>query len=259
LESKNQFGNDMKATVFLLLGLVALACADLQTFMSAMTPSATHPGCVRFSPYVNGLSPNGATAPDAVLIGKLLDVLVQKTKFRCIMIGDMSGIYSKVVEAASTRGIKVFGVIYISSDFKTNGDINEAIRLSKLYTSTVIGLSCGLEVAYENKDLVGSATVVNRCIKQLRDGGVKQPIGYCETFYSWCGNNDWPCSNVYSQVYENVDFVGLSQFAWWENIMSKNFPCVKARDALDFTITKITELKRELGDSKPILLTSHGW
>jgi hypothetical protein len=201
----------MKVVAFLLISLVALGlAADTKTMLAAMTPTSTNPGCIKFAPYVNNLSPNSGPLPDATLINTLMDTLMNQTLFRCIIIDDLSGIYTTIVQAANTRGIKVFGTVFISADFKANGDIAEAARLANTYPNTIIGISCGSEVAYRNKDLSGTATVVQSCIQQLRTGGVQQPIGYTDTFSSWCNLNEWPCNNGYYAVYNNVDFVGLT-------------------------------------------------
>jgi hypothetical protein len=73
--------------------------------------------------------------------------------------------------------MKVFGSLYIDPNNLSAGNTAEAIRLSKLYPSTVVGLSCGLEVAWENKDMPNTAKAVNLCISQLRAAGLTQPIG----------------------------------------------------------------------------------
>jgi hypothetical protein len=73
--------------------------------------------------------------------------------------------------------MKVFGSLYIDPNNLSAGNTAEAIRLSKLYPSTVVGISCGLEVAWENKDMPNTAKAVNLCISQLRAARLTQPIG----------------------------------------------------------------------------------
>jgi exo-beta-1,3-glucanase (GH17 family) len=199
----------MVTNVLIILLLCAFAQADMQALLTAMTPTTTSTGCTRFSPYVNGLSPNGGPTPNATLINELLDILVAKTQFRCIMIDDMSGVFTTVIQGAHDRGIKVFGVTYISADFKANGDINMAITMANKYPDTIVGISCGLEVAWRNKDLSGTANAVTSCVSTLKNANVTQPIGYCDTFGVWCNLNDWPCYNGYYAIYNYVDFIGL--------------------------------------------------
>jgi exo-beta-1,3-glucanase (GH17 family) len=247
-----------KLACFFVLLFAIQASADLKTFINVLTPNTTSPGCIRFSPYVNGLSPNGGPKPTAVLIGQLLDILVAKTRFRCIMLDDMSGVYTTVIEAAHTRNIKVFGITYISADFVSNGDINEAIRLALLYPDTILGISCGTEIVWRNKDLDGTAAAVNACLQKFRQANVTQPLGYCDTFSSWCNLSEWPCYNGYYSVYNNVDFFGVNEFSWYENFNSPQFTCVSAQGALDNTILRYNTILNLFGSSKPLLLSAYG-
>ena len=41
--------------------------------------------CIAFSPYVGNLSPNYGAHPSKALINELLDTIIKKTSFRCIM------------------------------------------------------------------------------------------------------------------------------------------------------------------------------
>jgi hypothetical protein len=99
---------------FIVLLLVAYAVCTMQDLLNAMTPSQVSPGCIRFSPYVNGLTPAGGAEPTSSLIGTLLDTLLAQTIFRCIMIDNFSGVYTTVIQLAVQKGFKIFGIIYIN-------------------------------------------------------------------------------------------------------------------------------------------------
>jgi exo-beta-1,3-glucanase (GH17 family) len=254
----------MMKIVFLCC-VIVLARSQMNEFLGAVIPSSTQSGCIRFSPFVKTTnvtySPISGSPPSRALIGQLLDTLIQRTSFRCIMPGDMAGAYTVVVEEAAARNLNIFGQVWIDPtlSYPNAGNVAETIRLYNLYPKNIIGITCGLEVAWSNKDLSGSARMINSCISQLKAGGIKVPIGYCDTFDVWCGNSSWPCTGRYDEVYNNVDFLGLDNIPWFDNFGSKAFPCVTARDALENCVTKYTEVKRVFGTTKPILVTSHGW
>jgi exo-beta-1,3-glucanase (GH17 family) len=197
-----------------LLLLAVYATCTVQDLMTAMTPTATSPGCISFSPYVDDLSPNYGSVPSESLIQTLLNNLVAQTSYRCIHIYDLGGIqYQNIVKVADSLGIKVLANIYISSTSFAISNIDGAIATANQYPSTLLGISCGSETIYESNNPTSAKQAVQSCVSQLRTGGVTQPVGYIDVFTGWCGAED-NCNNFLSDLESLVDFVGLDEFPW---------------------------------------------
>jgi hypothetical protein len=83
----------IKMMAIVLMCVFITARAGMTEFLAAVTPSASSntTGCIRFSVYVGGLSPISGPPPTNALIAKLLDTLLVKTNFRCLLLNDMAG------------------------------------------------------------------------------------------------------------------------------------------------------------------------
>ncbi|KAL0483990.1 hypothetical protein AKO1_004617 [Acrasis kona] len=173
------------------------------------------------------------------------------------MIYDMSGPYTSIVKHADLLGIKVLAHVYISDDFVIN-NITGAIATANAYKNTILGISCGSEVALGNNDLPGTAKSVKSCIDQMRAGGVTQPIGYIDVPSVWCSGVEYPCTNPYSEMSSIVDFIGLDLFPYWQNQFSSVWPCVPASEAANLTMFQWNYIK-ELYSDIPTLITEFGW
>src|SRR4051812_1431625 len=65
------------------------------------------PRCLAFGPYVGNLDPDNGRHPSAQLIDELMDTIVAKTPFHCIMVyGVLNGLDHAIV-AAHARGLSV--------------------------------------------------------------------------------------------------------------------------------------------------------
>jgi hypothetical protein len=190
------------------------ASCTLQDLITAMTPTATSPGCISFSPFVDNYTPNYGPFPPESLIRTLLNVLVSQTGYRCIHIYDLGGSYATVVKVADSLGIKVLANVYISSASLTISNIDSAITTANTYPNTLLGISCGSETIYESNNPTGARTAVESCVRQMRNGGVTQPIGYIDVFTGWCGGAEASCTNFFSALESSVDFVGLDDVSY---------------------------------------------
>jgi exo-beta-1,3-glucanase (GH17 family) len=222
--------------------------------------------CVAFSPYINGYDPNFPNdpkkVPPASVIDHLLDIAVQR-KYNCILVYGVHPPLDHIFPAAQARSIKVIANIWLEAGStyaaQNATSIAYGITAAKSYPGTIVKLSCGVEVRNRavNKTLpVSSAeTVINDCIIQLRNAGVTQPITTIDTWWNWC-NAKWPCQSW--SMANNVDWIGINVYPWWENKDSDHFPCTPASTAPQFQMDRITDVK-SVYPSKEIVLTEFGW
>lgn len=210
--------------------------------------------CVAFSPYVNTLTPNYGKGPSAALIDTLLNNLVSQTSFRCIMTyGVLNGLEA-IFPAAQQRGIQVIAILWLDKDEKVNTDsISHGIALARTYPNTIIRMSCGTEMRTRHGYTFDSETT--RCVNALREAKITQPIGVIDTWWEWC-NRERPCHQT--QFGEQVDWIGINVFPWWENQYSGLFPCITAQEAADFHLARWQEVKNTY-PNKEVILTEFGW
>lgn len=210
--------------------------------------------CAAFSPYVGTLSPDYGPSPSRELINTLLDKLVKETKFRCIMTyGVMNGL-EYTFAAAEARHLKVIAIIWLDQDIAINSkSIASGIEVAKAFPKTIIKLSCGSEVrTRHNYAFDGEIT---RCIDSLRKAGVSQPITTIDTWWEWC-NRTTPCHQNSFGV--QVDWIGTNIFPWWENKHSGLYHCTPAKEAADFHIARLEDVRRTYPD-KEVIVTEFGW
>lgn len=210
--------------------------------------------CAAFSPYVGKLNPDYGARPSKELINELLDKLVKETPFRCIMTyGVMNGL-EYTFAAAETRRLKVIAIIWLDDDIAVNSrSITAGIEAAKAYPNTIIKLSCGSEVRTRNDYAFDGE--ITRCINAMREAGVAQPITTIDTWWEWC-NRTKPCHQT--NFGEQVDWIGINVFPWWENKYSDVIPCTPANKAADFHIARIEEVRRTY-PGKEVILTEFGW
>lgn len=211
--------------------------------------------CVAFSPYVSGYNPDLGPHPPPSLIDTLLDVVVTQTGFRCIMTYGMLNGLDYTFEAAKNKGIKVIAIIWLDTDDATNNaSIALGIQKAKQYPDTIIRLSCGSEVRVRH----GAATaepIIRNCINQLRAASVSQPITSIDTWWGWC-NETSPCQQW--NLVNDVDWIGINIFPWWENKYSGLFTCTPAAKAADFHIARIQDVIARYPQEE-VVLTEFGW
>lgn len=210
--------------------------------------------CAAFSPYVGKLNPDYGARPTKELINELLDKLVKETPFRCIMTyGVMNGL-EYTFAAAEALHLKVIAIIWLDDDIAVNSrSITAGIEAAKAYPKTIIKLSCGSEVRTRNDYAFDGE--ITRCINAMREAGVAQPITTIDTWWEWC-NRTKPCHQT--NFGEQVDWIGINVFPWWENKYSDVLPCTPANKAADFHIARIEEVRRAY-PGKEVILTEFGW
>jgi len=246
------------AQVITILSIIALASCSLQDLINAMTPSGSSPGCISFSPYVDPYTPNYGPAPPVSLIRTLMTNLVQQSGFRCIHIYNLGATtYGNILMVARELNVKVLANIYFDAQSLSIDSLPGAISNANNYRDTLLGISCGSETIYESNNPNGVRDTVASCVRQLRNGGVTQPIGYIDVFTGWCGGDEYPCNNFFGDLAAQVDFVGLDEFPWWLNTYSRMFPCQPASNAANQTIFRFNALQAKT--SKPVILTEYGW
>ncbi len=210
--------------------------------------------CAAFSPYVGQLNPDYGPHPSKAQIEQLLDVLVEKTPFRCIMTyGVLNGLEATFA-AAEARGIKVIAILWLDKDSAVNSaSISKGIAVARTYPKTIIKLSCGSEVRTRHGNALDSE--ITRCLDALREAKLTQPVTTIDTWWEWC-NRATPCQQT---VFANaVDWIGTNIFPWWENKHAGVFSCTPAEKAADFHIARVNEVRR-VYPGKEVILTEFGW
>ena len=217
--------------------------------------------CIAFSPYVEGYHAKNGPHPSAALIDSLLDVLLQQTEFNCILTyGFLNGL-DYIIDTAHNRGMKVIANIWLEKD-QNDASIAAGIAKAKQYPETITRLSCGSEmftshVNEDNKKVMEPIiqSLIQDCIDQLRNAGVTQPITSIETWWQWC-NESYPCQT--RTLADQVDWIGINVYPWWENKFSGYFPCTAAADAAEFQVARFENVQ-SVYPTKTILLTEFGW
>lgn len=211
--------------------------------------------CVAFSPYVAGYDPEFGPHPSPSLIDTLLDTVVDQLGFRCIMTyGVLNGL-DYTFEAAKNRGVKVIAIIWLDTDETVNtASITVGIQKAQQYPDTIIWISCGSEVRVRYGAAVAEP-IIRDCISRFKAAGVTQPITSIDTWWGWC-NETWPCQRW--GVADEVDWIGINVFPWWENKYSGLFTCTPATEAADFHIARIQDVMA-IYPGKEVILTEFGW
>ena len=209
--------------------------------------------CVAFSPYVADYDPDLNRHPPPQLIARLLDE-VHARGFNCIQTyGVLNGL-EYIFEAAKTRGIKIFAILWLDlSPVVNDASIAKGIELARTYADTVVRISCGSEMRVRHGNAADS--VVRDCLARLRAAGVTQPLTANDTWWSWC-NQNWPCQ--VRAVAADVDWIGVNVFPWWENKFSGLFPCTTAAEADEFHLARLQDVVGRY-PGKEIVLTEYGW
>ncbi len=210
--------------------------------------------CVAFSPYVDQLSPGRSEAPSPALIGILLDTLVEQTPFRCIMTyGVLNGLEA-IFPAAQQRNLKVISVLWLEKNKTENSkSIAQGIALARQFPETIIRLSCGSEVRTRNHKSLDDET--ERCINALRVAKVPQPIGVNDTWWEWC-NQALPCRK--NRFSDQVDWIGINIFPWWENRYFDAYSCLSAEHAAAFHLARWQDVSKA-NPTKEVIVTEFGW
>jgi len=209
--------------------------------------------CIAFGPYADDLDPE-RDQPSSALMDTLLDIVVRELGFRCIMTYNVRPPLDHIFQAASQRGLKVIAIIWLDSDQSANNaSIEGGIQAVRTYPNTIIRLSCGSEL--RTRRVPNAEAIIRDCTTHLRDAGVSQPTGYIDTWWVWCGER-WPCQRW--DLADDVDWIGINVFPWWENKYSGLFPCTPAADAAAFHVARYQDLMARYPE-KEVILTEFGW
>lgn len=249
-----------KAFILALTLLVALLAnaanaAGHKNHQPSHTPSAASPlRCIAFSPYTGDINPHYGPQPTPALIDTLLDRLVKDTPYRCIMTyGVLNGL-DYTFTAAKARHLKVIAILWVGIDAKNNTEsISKGIYLARTFADTIIKLSCGSEVRTRHDYQYDSE--ITRCIQALHEAKVPQPVTTIDTWWEWC-NRAAPCAKTLFS--DQVDWIGINVFPWWENRYSDQHPCTSAAQAADFHLARLHEVQKA-NPGKPIVITEFGW
>ena len=210
--------------------------------------------CVSFSPYVGKLTPDYGVQPSKNLIDTLLDKLIKETKFRCIMTYGVINGLDYIFTAAQARKLKVIAILWLDKDIVVNSQsISKGIEVAKAFPETIIKLSCGSEVRTRHGYAFDAE--ISRCIQALREAKVSQPITTIDTWWEWC-NRSQNCGKT--SFSEQVDWIGINVFPWWENRFSSLYPCTPAEHAADFHLARLNEVSK-VNPDKEIMITEFGW
>ena len=118
---------------------------------------------------------------------------------------------------------------------------------------TVIRVNCGSE--FRTRYGTAHDDVITGCITQVRTAGVTQPITSIDTWWEWC-NRSWPCQQL--DLFNQVDWIGINIFPWWENKYSGLFTCTTAEQAAAFHLARYDDIASRY-PGKPVIITEFGW
>lgn len=244
-----------KIFVSSILILIVIA-ASSSAFADGSATAAKSLHCLDFGPYVANLNPNTGPHPTPALIDKLLDTLIAQTKFRCIMTyGVLNGL-DYTFAAAQARGIKVIAIVWVNGEAADAKSIKRGIKLAKQYPNTIIRVSCGSEVSTRKNSALASEPILAHCIQKMQNANIPQPLGVIDTWWKWCAES-LSC-DTRSALADQIDWIGVNIFPWWENKYSGHYTCIPAADAAQFTIDRLEQV-RNLYSDKQVILTEFGW
>jgi exo-beta-1,3-glucanase (GH17 family) len=152
----------------------------------------------------------------------------------------------------------MLGIISINVGQDNSGMINEAIKAIRAYPDTIVAVSCGNELGHTAGLTSAVVSAVGQCVRQLKSAGISQPIGNIDTYYSWCNKNERECNNPWSAMANQVDWIGLNDYAYFSNIYSGIWPCTPPNRAAQQTMENHQRVMR-LYQNKPVVLTETGW
>jgi hypothetical protein len=208
--------------------------AALKYFLDRMTPNATSPGSISFSPGVTPYSP--WSPPPLSLTGSLMDKLISQTKFRTVMMYFMD---YNTLQLAKQRNLKILGIVDLTAGDNTAVN-NNAVQMAKLFPDTIIALACGNELGANYGMNSNTIRVITECVNALRKGKVSQPVGVIDTYYTWCNHQEKPCNVPWSVVSNQLDWLGLNAYPFWDNVYSGVFPCTTVSQAAAATLERHT-------------------
>jgi exo-beta-1,3-glucanase (GH17 family) len=243
-----------RLATLVMLGILSLTGLWPGVYNAADAPATLEEHCVAFSPYVDSYSPFGGPHPPPELIDELLDA-VQAAGFECILTYGMLNGLDYTFEAAESRGMKVLAGIWLDGEATAdNASITEAIQEALAYPETITRLSCGIELRTRH-GAANAEAIIGNCLTQLRAAGVTQPVTSIDTWWSWC-NETWPCA-VWALA-DDVDWIGVNIYPWWENRFSGLFPCTEVGQAAGFTLNRLEDIMARY-PSQTTILTEFGW
>ncbi len=221
--------------------------------------------CIAFSPYVAGYDPELGPHPPQALIDTLLDNLIRQTRFRCIMIYGLLNGVDYIIQAAEQRGLKVIMIAWLDiCSIPTDPSCNDpsiqlGIQRAQQHSNTVIRVSCGSELLtrwlYRGASRQDIENTMTYCISKFRNAGVTQPITSIDTWWEWC-NESYPCQQW--SLLNDVDWIGINVFPWWENVFSGIFSCTHWYEAAAFHIARFQDVINAY-PGKEVVLTEFGW
>lgn len=234
--------------------LISLACLLGAPMIATRGRESIPRRCIAFSPYVGHLDHDFGPHPGPAVIDKLLDVVVEQTGFTCILTYRVLHGLDYIFESAAKRGMKVIAIIWLDKDPTVNqASIKTGIEVAKRHADTIIRISCGSE--FRSRHGTALDSILRDCIKQVRGAGVTQPLTSIETWWEWC-NRSWPCQK--RDLADDVDWIGINVFPWWENRFSGLFTCTSAADAAEFHVARLQDVRARYS-STDVVITEFGW
>jgi exo-beta-1,3-glucanase (GH17 family) len=245
----------MRSTIIVVaLSAMCYAMSPLDTLISNFTPGNGRVGCLDFSH--RGKCSKFATnflvgpynwdsnqkPPDSFVLN-LLDIILTQTPYRCLMIYD---VYEQSIRLAASKGFKVHVIIFLLPDPVANaadnaGDISDAITMYHTYPNTIIGFSCGSELAYRAggpNDIVTGITM--DCITRLKNAGVQVPVGINDSYKTW--KNNWT-------IADKVDFIGANIYVFYDNALAAP-TCAPVATAATKTLTRYQRILGQYPNTK---------
>jgi exo-beta-1,3-glucanase (GH17 family) len=217
----------------------------VQTLLQTFTPGSGNVGCVDFSPRVGPYAWGTGLTPPASFIDQLLTIIQTQTPYRCIMIYD---VYTDIISVAQSKGFKVLTIVWLSLDTTANtAAAQKAIAAARTYPDTILGFSCGSELAFRNGITSTVTSVTTTCINTLRNNGVTHPVGVIDSLKTW--NAAW-------SIASQADFMGVNLYVWYDNTASSP-TCTTAAEAAQQTLNRFKNVQAKY--SKPFIMTEFGW
>lgn len=238
------------------LALAAFAACGGGATAAPQQPAEPPPpsSCIAFSAYVDGYSPLTGPHPGPAVIDALLDELLARGDYRCIMTYGVLNGQDHVMAAARARGLTVRAILWLDGTEADEASVARGIELLHEFPDTITAVACGSELRVRH-GAASAEAFVRACVARLRAAGVPQKIGTNDTWWNWCSE---AAECLPWRLATDLDWLGVNVYAWWENRYSGLYPCTPAEAAAGFHVERFEAIRARYLE-REVVLTEFGW